>query len=95
MKKLNEVLTFVNLSLTDGLEEYNRFGGLTLSRGKWVYSHELNELEDALAELAAVYGASAYALDLQNGRAVIITPAAEAAGVDMDLDLAGYTVVAI
>ena len=95
MKKLAEKLTFVNLSLIDGMEEYSRVGGLTLSRGKWVYSHELGELEDTLAELAAVYNASAYALDLQRGRAVIITPAAEAAGVDIDLDLAGYTVVAI
>ena len=95
MKKLNEVLTFVNLSLIDGLEEYNRVGGLTLSRGKWLYSHEISDLENTLAALTAVYGASAYALDLQHGRAVVITPAAEAAGVDIDLDAAGYTVVAI
>jgi len=66
-----------------------------LSRGDWAHAQESSELENMLLVLAAACGASSYAVDVQRGRAAIITPEAEAAGVDIALDLAGYTVAAI
>ena len=100
MKKLTDIAIFV-----DGVEEWREDGLLVfehLQGTEWAWEFwpqtvaYTRDLHDTLAAVASEwYGASAYALDTKHGRAVIITPAAEAAGIDTKLDAAGYTVVAI
>ena len=100
MKKLDEV----SISI-DNKGAYDSEGTLVFDpdQGVWVFwpagiddgvSYE-RDLDDTLSEMADDYDADLYALDAKHGRAVIITPAAETAGLDVDMDLAGYTVVAI
>lgn len=100
MRKFTELLVSVG-----NRGAYDSEGKLLFDdlRGAWVFwpkglddgvSYE-ESLEDTLSEMAADYGTSMYAFNATRGNAVIITPAAEAAGLGTELDMAGYTVVAI
>ena len=100
MRKLTELWVSV-----DNKGAYDSEGKLLFDdlQGAWVFwPNSIDDgvtyaagLEDTLREMAVDYGADVYAFNATRGNAVIVTPAAEAAGVDTDLDLAGYTVVAI
>lgn len=100
MRKPTELLVSV-----DNKGAYDSEGKLLFDdlRGAWVFwpksiddgvSYE-ESLEDTLREMASDYGADVYAFNATRGNAVIITPEGEEAGIDIDLDTAGYTVVAI
>lgn len=100
MRKLTELWVSV-----DNKGAYDSEGKLLFDdlQGKWVFwPNSIDDgvtyaahLEDTLREMAVEYGADVYAFNATRGNAVIITPAGEEASVDTDLDLAGYTVVAI
>ena len=100
MRKLTELLVSV-----DNKGAYDSEGKLIFDpeQDAWVFWPKSIDdgvtyaagLEDTLAEMAADYGADGYAFNATRGNAVIITPAAEAAGLGTELDLVGYTVVAI
>lgn len=100
MRKFTELLVSV-----DNRGAYDSEGKLLFDdlQGAWVFWPKgLDDgvtyaagLEDTLREMAVDYGTDVYAFNATCGNAVIITPEGEEAGIDIDLDTAGYTVVAI